>query len=262
MVGIAGLAFGRSRFSGAARWWSVLSLVVACGSASVSQAAVIPVVEDVMTSGFFTGTNLVRGYDADDRNVHRVSTDGAFGSVAAETVYLTFDAAQFAGYGGPVASAWLTMQSANGGFGGDASTGNPFTVSAHAVSADPLASITDDTNPGGPIDWVSFFNSNILPADPAALTAIEEFGAVSFDVTAVVNDWIAGTNTVFALAMTGKNDTSGNDFLHGFLNNSEAPGSTFLTVNVPEPTALVLSVAGLFGAVVACGRRTRIVCNR
>jgi PEP-CTERM motif len=262
LVGIAGLAVRRSRFGGAAKLLSAVSLVVACGATSVSQAAVIPVVEDVMTSGFFTGTNLVRGYDADDRNAHRVSTDGAFGSVAAETVYLTFDPAQFAGFGGPVASAILTMQSTNGGFGGDASTGNPFTVSAHAVNADPLASITDDTNPGGPIDWVSFFNGNILPADPAALTAIEEFGPVTFDVTSVVNDWIAGTNTVFALAMTGKNDTSGNDFLHGFLNNSEAPGSTFLTVNVPEPTALVLSMAGLFGTVVAGGRRNRTVCSR
>jgi hypothetical protein len=154
------------------------------------------------------------------------------------------------------------MQSAAGGFGGDASSGNPFTVSAHAVSADPLTSITDDTNPAGPIGWVSFFNNNILPADPAALTAIESFGPVTFDVTAVVNDWIAGTNTVFALAMTGKNDTSGNDFLHGFLNNSEAPGSTFLTVNVPEPAALLLSIVGLVGVVSALGCRCRVARGR
>lgn len=207
---------------------------------ATAQAVVIPVQEDVMTSAFFQGTNLVRGYAGDNRNVHRVATDNAFG-LGPETVYLTFDPAQFSGLSSPVASAILTMESAAGGFGGDATSGNPFTVSAHAVNTDPLAAITDDTNPGGPTDWLTFFNNNILPADPAALTDVDSFGPITFDVTSVVNDWISGANTVLALAMTGKNDTSGNDFLHGFLNNTENPGSTFLTVTeVPEPTTMAL----------------------
>ena len=87
----------------------------------------------------------------------------------AETIYLTFDASDFAGITGTLDRALLTVTSADGGFGANAGPGNPFTVSAHAVSADPLASITDDTNTSGPIDWLTFYNDNIEAADPAAV---------------------------------------------------------------------------------------------
>ncbi len=217
------------------------------------QAVTIPVQEDVMTSAFFGGTNRVRGYAGDFRNVHRVGSDAAF-DVGPETIYLTFDSADFTGLGGPVPQAILTMQSTEGGFGGDGGPGNPFVVSAHAVDTDPLTEITDDTNPGGPTDWLTYFNNNILPADAAALTSIDSFGPVTFDVTAVVNDWISGANTVFALAMTGKNEPNASGFLHGFLNNSENPGSTFLTI-VPEPTTLLLGGCCLLGCVLV--RRDR-----
>ncbi|MEM7313607.1 MAG: hypothetical protein AAF497_10700 [Planctomycetota bacterium] len=190
----------------------------------------IPIVEDVMTSGFFIGDNRVRGYDPDNRNEHRVSTTGAFGVSGAETIYVTFDPAQFSNQTGPVDRAVLRMESVDGGFDANASVDAPFTVSAHAVNADPITSITDDTNPEGPISWTTFFNSNILDADPAAQTAIDGFGTVEFDVTSIVNDWISGSNEVFALALTGKNDVSGVDFLHGFLNNSENPGATVLNL--------------------------------
>lgn len=207
-------------------------------------------VEDVMTSGFFTGANLVRGYDADDRNVHRVSTPGAFGVAGAETIYVSFDAADFAGFTAPVASAGLTVQSVSGGFGADADAANPFTVSAHGVTADPLTTITDDDAPSGPVSWVDFYNDNILAAAPGAATVVDSFGAVTFDVTSLVNDWLTGANSVFAVALTGDNHTAGGDYLHGFLNNSENPGSTFLTVNqadpVPEPGAWLIVLASCF----------------
>lgn len=216
-----------------------------------AQAVVIPVDQDVMTSAFLQGTDLVRGYPGDTRPTFRVATDNAFG-VGPETIYLSFDSAQFSGFTSPVASAILTMESTAGGFGADADPNSPFTVSAHAVDTDPLVAIIDDTNPGGTIDWLTFFGNNILPADSAALTVVDSFGPVAFDVTAVVNDWISGANTVFALAMTGKNDTSGNDILHGFLNNHDAGaplGVSFLTVTVPEPSALILGALGLVGVV-------------
>ena len=58
-----------------------------------------------------------------------------------------------------------------------------------------------------------------------------------------------------AFGLTGKNDTSGTDFLHGFLNNTEASGSTFLTLNpVPEPTTGMLAVVGL---ALTLGRKSR-----
>jgi len=39
--------------------------------------------EDVMTSGFFSGANRVRGYAGEKRNVHRVSTAQPFGVAGA-----------------------------------------------------------------------------------------------------------------------------------------------------------------------------------
>lgn len=227
------------------RLFCVVCLAVAATAAQLPAAVIAPV-EDVMTSGFFTGTNLVRGYAGDGRNVHRVSTDGAFGVSGAETIYVAFDPSDLAGFTAPVASAALTVESASGGFGADAGAGSPFTVSAHGVAADPLTTITDDTNPGGPTSWLDFFNGSILPAPPESLTVIDSFGAVSFDVTALVNDWLSGANTTPVIALTGKNHTAGGSFLHGFLNNSENPGATFLTITpVPEPGALLTAAAGL-----------------
>ncbi|WP_432798308.1 PEP-CTERM sorting domain-containing protein [Poriferisphaera sp. WC338] len=204
---------------------------------------IISVEEDVMTSGFFGGDNRVRGYSGDNRNVHRVSNNNPFGTAAAETIYLTFDSNNFASLTQPVSQALLYVTSAVGGFNNDASAGNPFTVSAHALSADPITSITDDTNATGPIDWITFFDNNILAADPAAITAVDSFGQITFDVTSIVNDWISGANTVFAIALTGKNHVNtGADFLHGFLNNTENSGASYLVI--PEPASLSLMLIG------------------
>jgi hypothetical protein len=225
-------------------------VAIACGL-TLSQAAAADTInptEDVMTSSFFQGTNLVRGYPGDNRPVMRVSTDGAFGNTGAETIYLSFNAADFASYSGPV-TATLTMQSTAGGFDADAGAAKPFTVSAHAVNADPFTRITDNTNPGGDISWLAFYNNNILAADSAASTVITGFGAVSFNVSGIVNSWIDGSNSVFTIAMTGKNDTSSADILHGFLNNNDSAGafgSTYLTVTaVPEPETYAMLLAGL-----------------
>ena len=228
--------------------FALAALATGLGFAHAAAANTINPTEDVMTSSFFQGANSVRGYPGDNRPVMRVSTDAAFGNAGAETIYLSFDAADFAAFSGPV-NATLTLQSIEGGFGADASATNPFTVSAHAVSADPFASITDDTNPGGSISWLDFYTHNILAADSAASTVINSFGAVSFNVSGIVNSWIDGSNTVFSIAMTGKNDTSGTDILHGFLNNNDtagAFGSTYLTVTaVPEPETYAMLLAGL-----------------
>ena len=60
-------------------------------------------------------------------------------------------------------------------------------------------------------------------------------------------------NDTFGL--TGKNDNSGTDFLHGFLNNTEAPGSTFLIINpIPEPATGILALVGI---ALTLGRRIR-----
>lgn len=257
LLGLAGTSLVRRRGTALGKICSVLAVLSAIVPATAARAAVIPVVEDVMTSSFFQGANTVRGYVGDARPTFRVSTNDPFGTVGAETIYLTFDPADFAGFGGAVPKALLTLESTPGGFGADAAADAPFTVSAHAVDADPLTSITDDTNPGGTIHWIDFYNNNILPADAAASTSVDGFGPVTFDVTSIVNDWIAGTNSVFALALTGKNHTTGGEFLHGFANSTDGPlpsGLTFITV-VPEPTTFVLGAFGVATVIAASRRR-------
>ncbi|AOF81637.1 PEP-CTERM -sorting domain protein [Methyloversatilis sp. RAC08] len=213
-------------------------------TAAPAHAVTIDVTEDVMTSSFFQGANAVRGYAGDNRPVFRVSTGNPFGTVGAETIYLAFDY-DFSSFTGPV-SAVLTVQATNGGFGADASADSPFTVSAHGLAANPLTAITDDTNPGGSVSWLNFYNQSILPADLAARSVVTGSGAVTFDVSALVNGWVSGSNAVQVVALTGLNDNSGNEFLHGFLNNTEAPGSVFLTVSaVPEPQTYAMLLAGL-----------------
>jgi len=233
--------------------FAVLLLVSA--TAATSAAATIPVTEDVMTSAFFTGTNLVRGYPGDARPTLRVSSDNAFGT-GPETVYLTFDPAAFASYAAPVPQALLSVQSVAGGFSADATPENPFQISAHALTADPLTSVTDDTNPGGTVSWFEFFTNNILAAAPEATTTVTGFGEIQFDVTDIVNDWISGDNAVFAIALTGKNDTlSDGNVLHGIRNNTEAPGSSYLTL-VPEPSTATLSLLGLTAFALVRQRRS------
>jgi hypothetical protein len=208
--------------------------------------------EDVMTSGFFQGSDQVRGYAVDNRDMHRVSTPNPFGVPSAETIYLDFSGTDLSGFAGTPVLATLAMTSASGGFGADAGPGNPFTVSAHGVDADPLASIIDDTNPGGTVSFGDFYANHILPAGAAASTAVDGYGVYTWDVSALVNDWATGANPLQFIAMTGMNDTSGSDFLHGFLNDSENTGATYLEVSaVPLPGAVwllgaaVLALAGL-----------------
>lgn len=227
---------------------ATVTVVCIVTSISNSQASTnFSVDEDVMTSSFFQGANSVRGYAGEGRNVFRVSSNNPFGSPGAETIYLNFNNADFSSFSGAV-HAELTMQSVAGGFGADAEASNPFTVSVHAVNADPLVDITDDTNPDGDINWLDFYNNNIETADAAALTSVDSFGSITFDVSSIVNDWASGSNIIQSIALTGLNDLSGNDFLHGFLNNSENPGSTYLTVSaVPIPSAIWLMGSGLIG---------------
>jgi hypothetical protein len=212
-------------------------------SAPMQAMTVLAPSEDIMTSPFFQGTDLVRGYSGDNRGTLRVSTDNPFGVGNAETIYMSFGFDP-ANYTGPVARAVLSVTSVSGGFNADASAATPFLVSAHAVNADPFSSITDDTNATGSIAWNAFLNNNILAAVDS--TSIDDVGVFQFDVTPLINDWIAGTNTQFSIALTGKNDIGGNEFLHGFSNNTEVPGATFLTINpVPEPSTALLSILGI-----------------
>ena len=199
--------------------------------------------EGVMTSGFFQGTDLVRGYAGDNRPTFRVSNNNPFMTAGAETIYLSFASFDPMAFTEPVSSAILSLTSVDGGFNANASATNPFLVSAHGVSSSPFNSIIDDTNASGTTDWVTFFDDEILTATDSV--SVDSFGVINFDVTDLVNDWISGNNGEFTIALTGKNNTSPGDFLHGFSNNTEVSGATFLTVNVPEPSVIGLSALAL-----------------
>lgn len=82
----------------------VLAFPVGQASASVN----IPVVEDVMTSPFFRGTDKVRGYAADNRPTLRVSNHNTNGMTGGETIYLSFnyDFSSFAPRSTPSCPLW------------------------------------------------------------------------------------------------------------------------------------------------------------
>lgn len=228
------------------RLLSMPALLVACVHPSSAAAeVVIAPTEDVFTSGFFfpPGTpNAVQGFDSDVplRNLLRVSSPAPFGIQNPEVIYLQFNPASFSSLGGSIRSARLTMTSVDGGFSANASATMPFLVSAHGVNSDPLSIILDDDNAGGFLTSFEYFQTQILAAPLQSRTVIDAIDQTfEFDVTSIVNSWLDGSNPNFYLAMTGSNDLSGTDFLHGFSNNSFTPGSTFLTVTaIPEPSGL------------------------
>ncbi|MEL7499761.1 MAG: PEP-CTERM sorting domain-containing protein [Planctomycetota bacterium] len=231
-----------------------------CSYSAVRGDVVIAPTEDVMTSAFFQGADQVRGFVGDARPTFRVSSDNAF-NAGPETIFLQFDASDFGSFSGPVSSAILTMESVDGGFNANASPGNPFLVSAHGVALNPLTSIADNTS-GGTIAARDFFNQHILAADSEAITSVDGFGTIEFNVTSLVNDWISGGNSNYFIALTGTNDpqtgNGGNGYLHGFLNNSDTAsnqGFTSLRVSaVPEPSS-TFALIGL--GVLLVSRRRR-----
>src|SRR5262249_44761554 len=117
---------------------SILTITVLTSLLHITAAAgagvVINPTEDVMTSPFFQGPHLVRGYVGDSRATFRVSTINPFGLSGGEAIYLSFSGFDFSSFTQPVQSAILTLTSVTGGFGADASAETPFLVSAHGVN--------------------------------------------------------------------------------------------------------------------------------
>lgn len=68
---------------------AMAALVGALLLTTTVEAVIIPVQEDVMTTSFFAGSDLIRVYAGDNRPTFRVSTDGAFALAGAETIHLT-----------------------------------------------------------------------------------------------------------------------------------------------------------------------------
>lgn len=226
---------------------SVLAAAVALPAVSAT-AATYTVDQDVMTSPFYFGTDKVRGYDADNRPSHYVTADNPYGFGAPATIYLDFSSIDFSSFAGQEVKAMLSMESVKYSSYASGTADSPFKVSVHGVDANPFTSITDNTNPSGPVSWQGFYNTKIKAADSKAVTAVDCINCtVTFDVSALVNSWINGNDSLQYAAVTAATENPNSPIFHGFLNNSEAPGSTQLSVSaVPVPAAV-----WLFGSALA-----------
>ena len=145
-----------------------------------------------------------------------------------ETTYFVFNGFDASNYPGPCNRAVLRVGTTFQSFGTTPSPSNPFFVSANAVTEDP--ELIDPTRASGPDSFFDFKESFIEPVEEDVV-AITGDGVFEWDVTDLVNEWIANgdANFDYSLAMTGRSnlnpaDTGGSGFFHGFFNSAEGPG--------------------------------------
>ena len=198
---------------------------------------------DYMTSGFFSMDPAVRG-DNDGRTVNRVSTTQPFG-VFQENTYLEFNDFDWSSLGGPVTSAVFRIEAVSGGFGADSDSENPFDVSLHSVSQDPWTTI-DPSLFSGAGSYQEFVTNELTTSSVVSTTSVAGEGVYEWDITSLVNDWIANGDANFAqtIALSGILDTSGNSFLQGFvkstnpgLTGADTIGQIFI---VPAPSGMLV----------------------
>ncbi|MBO6739481.1 MAG: DNRLRE domain-containing protein [Phycisphaerales bacterium] len=211
---------------------------------------------DYMTSGFFSMDPAVRG-DNDGREINRVSSIQPFG-VFDENTYLEFNDYDWSTLGGPVDSAVFRIEVVSGGFGADSSEENPFDISLHSLSQDPWTTI-DPTLFSGPASYQGFAADQINSASVISTTSVGGAGIYEWDITSLVNDWIANGDANFAqtIALSGILDASGGTFLQGLVNSTSPSliGDEVIgqIVVVPAPAGLLSFAA--FGVIASRRRR-------
>ncbi|RNC81104.1 MAG: hypothetical protein ED559_04705 [Phycisphaera sp.] len=227
---------------------------IAAASAS-AQPSDIPVQYDYMSSGFFQ-SDYLRGDEANStRGVNRATSPTIFG-VTGETSYFgfDFDPAQFSG---PVQSASFQVEVVANGFFGDPSPANPADISIHSLSADPLVAI-DENIASGPGSWVEFRNNEITTSSIVSTSTVDNLGVFSWDITDLVNEWIANgdTNFAYTIGTSALLDTNPETAI-GFVNSSAAsldPGAFTARIVIPTPASGVIA---LTGGIMALRRRRR-----
>ncbi|MEM6673823.1 MAG: hypothetical protein AAF726_13345 [Planctomycetota bacterium] len=158
------------------------------------------------------------------------SGGGANGPVGfwEETTYFMFNDFDATGYPGLCQRAVLRVGTTFQQFGTVPSPSNPFYISAHAVTEDP-----ETIDPLDPTGSGSFFDfkSNFIELVEEDVVAVTGEGVFEWDVTDLVNEWIANgdANFDYSLAMTGRSglnpaDSGSTGFFHGFFNSNEGPG--------------------------------------
>lgn len=238
---------------------SVFALLCSAGASYATTT--VPVEEDFFTTAWAFGAPYVRD---SGRGTIGVSTPDPFltsgggtnGPVGfwEETTYFTFNFDP-AAFSGSVPSAVLQVETFLRPFGTIPSDINPFAISAHRVTDDPTS--IDPTVGTGPGSFFEFKSTEIGAAEDTV--SITGEGIYEWDITGLVNEWIANGDTAFdySIAMTGRignpADTAGNGFFHAFANSGEGSGGLAAQlVIVPSPSALA---ALSMGSLLALRRR-------
>ena len=232
-----------------------LMIAAACTLAAqgVASASVeILVDQDYMSSGFFfVGNDFLRGEELNSNRESHRATSPVISGVTGETAYFGFDFNP-AAFSGPVQEAVFRVQSTDVGFFGNPSTTNPAEVSLHSLSADPLAAI-DQTLASGPGSWIDFRDSEITTSSIVSTTTVDGLGVFDWDITAIVNEWIANGDSNFAYTLgTSVLLDQDPETAVGFINSTWAGLTDEVTariVIIPAPsTAALLVTAGLLGS--------------
>lgn len=240
-----------------------VSLAVAFAGPSWATPTEVLVQSDYMTSGFFFSSNqdMVRGDETDStRSALRATSTSIFGLIG-ETSYFAFDFNPN-DFSTPVAEAKFRIQVVNttGGLP-TPDAANPSVVSIHSLTADPLASI-DDTDVNDPGSWLAFRDSQITTSSIISTTTVDGPGIFEWDITALVNDWIANGDTNFqytigtSLLLDANVDSNSGGDTVAFVNSSWNGLTDEITgrIIIPAPgTALALVV----GAASAARRRRK-----
>ena len=227
--------------------------VLAVAGSAFGQTTV-PVAQDYMSSGFFR-SDFLRGEEMDSgHSVHR-TTSPVISGVTGETTYFGFDF-DWASFGGSVPGATLRVETVANGFFPDPDPSNPAEISVHTLTADPLL-VVDQSLPDGPGSWLDFRDTQIIPGSIISTTTVDGLDVFEWDVTAVVNDWIANgdANFAFTVGMSALLDPE--EAADGSVNSSFAgldPSlGTAESIVVPAPASLM----ALGGIAAFVGRRRR-----
>ncbi|MEL6497554.1 MAG: PEP-CTERM sorting domain-containing protein [Planctomycetota bacterium] len=222
--------------------------VVGIAGAAAAQPTEILASSDYMSSGFFfpSSLDLVRGEEANSiRSANRVSPEIISG-VTGENAYFSFDFDPSA-FSGPVPEAVIRVEVVPGFFA-DPTTTDPASVSIHSVASDPLATI-DQTIATGPSSFLDFRDTQITTSSIISTTDVTGLGVFDWDITALVNDWIANgdANNAFALGTSVLTDATGSTA--AFVNSTWTGLTDEVTariVVIPAPaSAALLGLGGL-----------------